>query len=72
MSGTKKTLLIDALKSKYEAKMKECKAKLHIYANDCVGVGEHPQIVEELDKVLEDYTDAEGKFEVLKKLESEI
>jgi len=72
MSIGKKALLIDALKSKYEATMKDCKAGLHIYINDSVGVGEHPQITEELDKLLEKYADAEGKLQVMKKLESEL
>jgi hypothetical protein len=68
----KKNLLIDALKSRYKATMKECKATLHIYTNDSVGVGEHPSIVDELDKLLAKYADAEGKLQVLKKLENEL
>jgi hypothetical protein len=70
--GKKKELLIDALKSKYSAEMKECKATLHIYTSESVGVGEHPQITEELDKLLERYADAEGKLQVLKNLENEL
>ena len=44
---------IDALKAKYEAEIKVAKATIEVFFEKPVGVGEHPQFVEEIDKQLE-------------------
>ena len=46
-----KEQLVQALKTKYDADYKMHKANLDIYLNNPVGIGEHPQHFEEMDKV---------------------
>ena len=62
-----KEQLVQALKSKYEADYKMHKANLDIYLNNPVGIGEHPQHFEEMDKLVESMTAARDKLEVLNK-----
>jgi hypothetical protein len=45
------TLLQDALELKYRAQIAEAKATLSIYFENSVGIGEHPQHLEEMDKL---------------------
>jgi hypothetical protein len=61
-------LLRDALEAKYKAQMLEAKATLSIYFNNSVGIGEHPQHLEEMDKFLTQYTDAKDKLENLNEI----
>ena len=60
-----KKQLVQALKSKYSADFKMHKANLDIYLNNPVGIGEHPQHFEEMDKLVESMTSARDKLEVL-------
>ena len=60
-----KEQLVQALKSKYSADYKMHKANLEIYLNNPVGIGEHPQHFEEMDKLVESMTAARDKLEVL-------
>ena len=60
-----KKQLVQALKSKYSADFKMHKANLDIYLNNPVGIGEHPQHFEEMDKLVELMTSARDKLEVL-------
>ena len=62
-----KKQLVQALKSKYSADFKMHKANLDIYLNNPVGIGEHPQHFEEMDKLVESMTAARDKLEVLDK-----
>ncbi len=59
------TLKYDALIKKYEAEIAEAKAVLEVYFSNAVGVGEHPQIIDEMDKQVEKLADAQGKLESL-------
>lgn len=61
-------LLLKALKSKYKAQVDEAKATLMIYFSNPVGIGEHPQHIEEMDKLISQIADAEDKLEVLRNL----
>ena len=61
-------LLLKALKSKYKAQVDEAKATLMIYFSNPVGIGEHPQHIEEMDKLVSQIADAEDKLEVLRNL----
>ena len=45
--------LLDALEARYEAQIWEADATLQIYLEDSVGIGEHPQHIDEVDKLLE-------------------
>ena len=56
---------IDALKAKYEAEIKVAKATIEVFFDKPVGVGEHPQFVEEIDKQLEIITCARDKIKTI-------
>jgi hypothetical protein len=43
----------EALMSKYASEMNEAEATLLVYFNNPVGIGEHPQHLEEMDKMVE-------------------
>ena len=45
-----KLKILKALEDKYYAKISEAEATLDIYLTKSVGIGEHPQHVDELDK----------------------
>ena len=60
-----KEQLVHALKTKYDADYQIHKANLDIYLNNPVGIGEHPQHFEEMDKLVESMTAARDKLEVL-------
>jgi methylaspartate ammonia-lyase len=64
----KSQLLYEALESKYLAQIAEAKATLAIYFESSVGIGEHPQHLEEMDKFVTQLTDAENKLESLRNL----
>mgnify|MGYP000377028775 CR=1 FL=1 len=60
-------LKVQALKAKYQAEKLEAMATLEVYLTNAVGIGEHPQIIEEMDKFIARIADADGKLEVLGK-----
>ena len=47
------------------------KATLKIYMEQSVGIGEHPQHIDECDKLVEKIANAKEKLEVLKEFEPE-
>lgn len=59
--------LFNALLSRCEADINDCVARLTIYFNNSVGIGEHPQITEEMTKMLEELSSAEDRKESLLK-----
>jgi methylaspartate ammonia-lyase len=59
----KRDLLLAALIKKYEAEIAEAKATLAVYFESSVGIGEHPQIVDEMDALVEKLANAEDKLE---------
>jgi len=58
--------LINALKLRYEAQKMEAIATLEVYLKNPVGIGEHPQIVDEMDKLIHTIADVDGCLEALK------
>jgi glycyl-tRNA synthetase alpha subunit len=58
-------LLLDALYAKYQADKADAVARLDIYLNNSVGIGEHPQHTEEMDQLIAQYADAEDKRQTL-------
>jgi hypothetical protein len=70
MQMTEQTL--NAVQAKYQAAILEAKANLSNYFNNSVGVGEHPNIVTEIDKLVGQISDAEGKLETIANLVNEI
>jgi hypothetical protein len=59
--------MLDALKKKYEAEVDVAKATIQVYLNNPVGIGEHPQFAEEIDKQLEAITCASDKIKAIDK-----
>jgi hypothetical protein len=62
----KQELLFKALELKYKAQIAEARAELAIYFESSVGIGEHPQHLEEMDKFITQITDGEDKLESLR------
>ena len=61
-------LLYEALESKYIAQIAGAKATLAIYFTNSVGIGEHPQHLEEMDNFIAQLAEAEDKLETLRHL----
>jgi hypothetical protein len=60
-----RTVLIQALEDRYKARISEADATIKIYLTNSVGIGEHPQHLDEIDKQLAIITDAEEKLQAL-------
>ncbi len=60
-----RTLIIQALEDKYNADISEAEATLKIYLEKPVAIGEHPQHVQEADKLVEKIANAQEKLEIL-------
>ena len=63
--------IIDALRSKYEAEIAEADAIANIYLENSVGIGEHPQHLDEVNKQIEKIANAKEKIDVLEEFEPE-
>lgn len=61
-------LLLDALYAKYHAEKAAAVAKLNIYLSWSVGIGEHPQHIDEMDKIVDQYSNAQDKLDSLKRM----
>ena len=59
--------LFKALAEKYEAQIAEGYATLIVYFDNSVGIGEHPQHLQEMDKQLDLISTAEEKLQSLNK-----
>ena len=64
-----KKALLEALEKRYEAQIAEADATIKIYFENSVGIGDHPQHVDEVDKLIEKIATAEEKLQVLKEFE---
>ena len=53
--------MLEALEKKYEAEIAQADATIQIYLENSVGIGEHPQHLEEIDKQLAKIVEAEEK-----------
>ena len=60
-----KKVILDALEARYEAQISEADATIKIYLENSVGIGEHPQHIDEVDKQLEKIAAAQEKLGVL-------
>ena len=56
-----RTAMLEALEKKYEADIASADATIQIYLENSVGIGEHPQHLEEIDKQLAKIVEAEEK-----------
>ena len=61
--------IIQALEDKYEAEISAAHATINIYLTNSVGIGEHPQHLEEIDKLLSKIAEAKDKKEALEDFE---
>ena len=66
-----KRAILDALEAKYNADIAHADATLTIYLENSVGIGEHPQHIEECDKLVNKIAEAQDKLDVLKSFEPE-
>jgi hypothetical protein len=57
--------MLEALEKKYEAEIAAADATIHIYLENSVGIGEHPQHIDEIDKQLSKIVEAEEKQNAL-------
>ena len=63
--------ILDALEARYEAQVAEAHATIKIYLENSVGIGEHPQHLEEVNKQIDRIANAKEKLEVLDEFEPE-
>ena len=63
-----RTHLVKALARKYEAEIAEAKATMEIYLDNSVGIGEHPQHIEEMDKIIHKIGEAKDKLSIIKNI----
>ena len=62
-----RTVIIEALEKRYKAQIAEADATIKIYLEQSVGIGEHPQHIEEMDKLISKMVDANDKLTLLEK-----
>ena len=63
--------ILNALRAKYEAEIAEADATINIYLENSVGIGGHPQHIEEVNKLVEKIANAKEKLQVLDEFEPE-
>ena len=61
-----KKVILDPLEKKYEAEVSTAEATVKIYLENSVGIGEHPQHIKEVDKLIDKIAQAEEKLKILK------
>ena len=61
--------IITALHAKYDADIATADATVNIYLDNPVGIGEHPQHLEEIDKLLGKIAEAKDKKQALEDFE---
>ena len=67
MSPSMREEFLDALQDKYTAQISEAKAKAIVYLDNPVAIGEHPQFIEELDKLINIISAAEENIKTIEK-----
>jgi|TARA_R100000329_G_C7595051_1_gene210988 hypothetical protein len=60
-----KRAIVDALDARYNAQIAEAEATIKIYLEQSVGIGEHPQHLDEVDKQIQKISEAEEKLKIL-------
>ena len=58
---------LNALKKRYEAQIAEAVATINIYTKNSVGIGEHPQHIDEVDKLIAKIAEAEDKLKIIER-----
>ena len=57
--------ILKALEDRYNAQISEADATINIYLKSSVGIGEHPQHIDEVDKQITKIAEAEEKLKIL-------
>ena len=60
-----RTVILQALEDRYNAQISEADATIKIYLEKPVGIGEHPQHIDQVDKLIEKIVNAEEKLKIL-------
>ena len=63
--------ILEALRLRYEAEIAEADATANIYLENSVGIGEHPQHIEEVNKLIDKIAQAKEKLVVLDEFDPE-
>ena len=63
-----KIKILKALEDTYHANISKAEATLDIYLTKSVGIGEHPQHIEEADKLVDTIAQNEEKLGVIQRL----
>lgn len=58
-------LKLKALKARYSAQRLEALATIEVYMSNSAGIGEHPQIIDEIDNLVRKVDEAEGLLKTL-------
>tara|TARA_Y100001973_G_scaffold55011_1_gene81258 strand:+ start:443 stop:652 length:210 start_codon:yes stop_codon:yes gene_type:complete len=57
--------ILQALEDRYNAEISEADATIKIYLEKPVAIGEHPQHIDECDKLIKKISSAEDKLKIL-------
>jgi len=60
-----KRAILEALEARYNAQIAEADATIKIYLENSVGIGEHPQHLDEVDKLITKIAEANEKLKEL-------
>ena len=66
-----RTAILEALEARFQAQVSEAEATIKIYLENPVGIGEHPQHVDEIDKQLQKISEAEEKLQAIVRFKTE-
>ena len=66
---SKRPAMLASLRARYEADIAEADTTINIYLDNPVAIGELPQHLEEIDKLLSKIADAKDKMEALEAFE---
>ena len=66
-----KKAILAALEAKYNAQIAAADATIKIYLENSVGIGEHPQHIEEIDKQIQKIADSQEKLRVIEDFQPE-
>jgi len=61
--------MLASLRARYEADIAEADTTINIYLDNPVAIGEHPQHLEEINKLLNKIAEAKDKMEALEAFE---
>lgn len=65
MASTNSNALYEALKAQFVAQKQKALATITVYLTNPVGIGEHPQIIDEMVEQTKSLAEAEGCLEIL-------